>query len=92
VTRNDRARLGQPQRQEALLHGPKNGTDPPTPGPGSLHTVAIRHPQKGNRFEDFARQLYLDSLAVHGSTSHTSTDDRLVPEDGILDHATLAVA
>jgi len=28
----------------ALLHGPEKWTDPPSPEPGSLHTVVIRHP------------------------------------------------
>ena len=35
---------------------------------------------------------HLDSLSVEGSTSHTSTDDHLVSEDGILHKAARAVA
>ena len=73
----------------ALLHGPEKWTYPPSPEPGSLHSVAIRHPQKGHRIEDFARQLYLDSLALHGSTSQSSTDDGLVSVHGILDNGQL---
>ena len=76
----------------ALLHGPEKWTYPPSPEQGSGHSVAVGHPQQGHRIEDLACHLRLNSLSIEGSTSHISTDDRLVPEDGILDHATLAVA
>jgi hypothetical protein len=77
---------------EALLHDSEMRTDPPSPELGSGHSVAVRHPQQGHRVKDFARQLYLDSLAVKGSTPHTSTDDRFVSVHGVLDHAALSVA
>ena len=76
----------------ALLHGSEQRTDPPSPERKSLHAVAVRHPQQGHRIEHFARQSHLDSLPVEASTSHTSTDDRLVSEDGILHQAARAVA
>ena len=76
----------------ALVHGCELKTDPPSPGRSSGHSVALGHPETGHRVEDLARQLYLNSLSIEGSTSHTSTDDRLVSVDGILDHAALAVA
>ncbi len=66
------------------MHGSELKTDPPSPGPSSRHSVALRHPKVGHRIENLTRELYLDSLAVEGPTSHTSTDDRLVPVDGIL--------
>ncbi len=80
------------RHRAALLHGSKKRTDPPSPGPESTYSVALRHPETGHCVEDHAHQLYLNSLSIEGSTSHTSTDDRLVSEDGILDHAALAVA
>ncbi len=58
----------------------------------SRHSVAVGHAEAGHCIEDLARQLYLDSLSIEGSTSHTSTDDRLVSEDGILYQAAPAVA
>ena len=76
----------------ALLHGLEQRTDPPSPERKSLHAVAVRHPKQGHRVENLARQMHLNSLSVDGSTSHTSTDDRLVSEDGILHQAALAVA
>ena len=76
----------------ALVHGSEMRTDPPSTEWGSLYSVAVRHPKQGHRIEDLARQLYLHSLALQGSTSHPSTDDRLVSEDGILHEAALAVA
>ena len=78
--------------QGALLHGSGLGKYPPSPEPGLGHSVAVGHPQQGHRIEDLARQLHLDSLSVEGSTSHSSTDDRLVSEDGILHQAPRAVA
>ncbi len=56
----------------------------PLPERISRHSVAVRHPEVGHRIENLARELYLDSLANGGPTSHASTDDRLVPVDGIL--------
>ncbi len=49
--------------------------------------VILRH-----EVENLARHLHLNSLSVQGSTSHTSTDDRLVSVHGILDQAPLTVA
>ena len=63
---------------------PNKDRPPPAPERTSGHSVAVRHPEVGHRIEDLTRELYLDSLAVEGPTSHTSTDDRLVPVDGIL--------
>ena len=54
--------------------------------------MAVRHAEAGHRVENFARQLHLNALPSQGSTSHTSTDDRLVSVHGVLDHAALAVA
>ena len=68
------------------------GKYPPSPEPGLGHSVAVGHPRQGHRIEDLARQLHLDSLSVEGSTSHSSTDDRLVPVHGILHQASRAVA
>ena len=65
----------------AWVHGSELRTDPPSPERKSLHSAAVGHSETGHRVEDLARQLYLDSLSVEGSTSHTSTDDRLVPVD-----------
>jgi hypothetical protein len=76
----------------ALLHGSEVRTDSPSPERESRHSVAGRHPKQGHRVEDLTRELYLDALAVEGSTSHTSTDDCLVTEDGILHEAPGAVA
>ena len=75
----------------ALLHGSELRTDPPSPELGSGHSATVGHPETGHRIEDPARQLYFNALPGEGSTSHTSTDDRLVPVDSILDHAALAV-
>ena len=69
----------------ALVHGSELRTDPPSPERSSGHPVTLGHPETGHRVEDLTRELYLDSLAVEGPTSHTSTDDRLVTEDCILD-------
>ena len=52
----------------------------------------VRHPKVGHRIENLTRELYPDSLAVEGPTSHTSTDHHLVAEDGVFGLATLAVA
>jgi hypothetical protein len=70
-----------------LLHGSDWGTDPPSPGLGSDHSVAFGHAETGHRIANFGRELHLDSLALEGATPHTSTDDRLVSEDGILHQA-----
>jgi len=75
-----------------LLHGSDLGTDPPSPELGSGHSVAVGHPQQGHRIEDLACHLRLNSLSIEGSTSHTSTDDRLESVHGILHQATCAVA
>jgi hypothetical protein len=45
---------------------------PQSPGRRSRDSVAVEHPEPGHGVEDLARQLYLDSLSVEGSTSHTS--------------------
>ncbi len=68
------------------------GQIPRPPEQGSFHSVAVWHPEMSHRVEDPGRKLYLNSLAVEGPTSHTSTDDRLVSEDGILHQAARAVA
>ena len=73
------------------MHGSELRT-PPSPERGSRRSVAVRHPEKGHRVEDLARQLYLNSLSSETSTSHPSTDDRLVTVHGVLHHAALAVA
>ncbi len=78
--------------QPALVHGSELRTDPASPERGSLRSVAVRHAETGHRVEDLARQLYLNSLSSEGSTSHRSTDDRLVTVHGVLHHAALAVA
>lgn len=75
----------------ALLHGSEVRTEPPSPEQKSHHSVAVGHPQTDHRIEDLARQLYFNALPSEGSTSHASTDNRLVPVDSILDHAALAV-
>ena len=67
------------------------GQIPRSPERDSRHFVAVRHPETGHRVEDFARQLNLNSLSIQGSTSHTSTDERLVSVHGILDRAARAV-
>lgn len=74
------------------MRGSELRADPPSPESGSRDSVTVRHAEAGHRIENLTRELYLDSLAVEGPTSRTSTDDRLVPEDGILDHAAFAVA
>lgn len=66
-------------------------TDSPSHERRSGHSAAVGHPQTDHRIEDLARQLYFNALPIEGSTSHTSTDDRLVSVDSILDHAALAV-
>ena len=71
--------------QAALLHGSELGTDPPSPERESRHSVGVGYPEQGHRIEDLARRPYLDSLSVEGSTSHTSTDDRLVSVHRVLD-------
>ena len=76
----------------ALVHGSESRADSPVPRAGSRHSVAVRHPETGHRVEDLARQLYLNSLSSEGSTSHPSTDDRLVTVHGVVHHAALAVA
>ena len=63
------------QSNVALVHGSELGTDPPSPRARSLDAVAVRHAETGHRIEDLARQLYLSSLPIQGSTSHTSADD-----------------
>ncbi len=78
------------------------GDEDRTPVPrerGSLHSVAVRHPETGHRVEDpsreqdlHSREQDLHSLASEGSTSHPSTKDRFVPVDGILHHGPPAVA
>ncbi len=88
----DASLASRPRSGAALVHGSELRTDPPSPERKLLHAVAIRHPKQGHRVEDPARELHLDSLSVEGSTSHTSTDERLVSEDRILHHAALAVA
>ena len=79
------------RQQGALLHGSELRTDPPSPELGSGHSATVGHPKTGHRIEDLARQLYFNALPSEGSTSHTSSDDRLVPVDSILDHTALAV-
>ena len=64
----------------------------PLPRAGSGHSVTVWHAEAGHGVEDFARQLSLVSLTIKGSTSHSSTDDRLVSVHGILNHAALTVA
>ncbi len=71
---------------------PELRTDSPSPERESGHAAAVGHTETGHRIEDFGRDLHLDSLSVEGSTSHASTDDRVVPEDGILHHGPPAVA
>ncbi len=80
------------QKRGALVHGSELRTDAPSPERGSRHSVAVGHTETGHRVEDLARQLHLDSLSSEGSTSHPSTDDRLVTVHGVLYHAALAVA
>ena len=63
----------------------------PVPQLASGHSVAVRHPETGHRVENLARQLDLNSLPLEASTSHTSTDDRLVSIHGILDQAASAM-
>ena len=75
----------------ALVHGSEMRADPPSPERRSSHSVAVGHAETGHRIENLARQLHLNSLSIEGSTSHASTDDRLVSIHGILDHAALAV-
>ena len=58
---------------------PELKTGSPSPERESGHSVAVRRPKQGHRIEDLARQLYLDALSAEGATSHTSTDDGLVP-------------
>ncbi len=74
-----------------MVHGPELGKGPPSPERESRRSVAVRHPETGHCVEDLACQLYLNSLSVEGPTSHTSTDDRFVSVNGVLDHAALAV-
>ena len=74
------------------MHGSELRADPPSPEPGSRHSVAVRHPKTGHRVQDLARQLNLNLLSIQSSTSHTSTDDRLVAAHGVLDYAAFAVA
>ena len=74
------------------MHGSELGTDAPSRKRRSDHSAAVGHPQTDHRIEDLARQLYFNALPSDGSTSHTSTDDRLVPVHGILDQAARAVA
>ena len=74
------------------MHGSELRADPPSPERRSRHSVAVRHPETGHRIENPARQLHLSSLPREGSTSHTSTDDRLVSMDRVLDHTALAKA
>ena len=74
------------------MHGSELKTDSRSPERGSGHSVAVWHAEAGHRVEDHTREPHLNSLPIQSSTSHTSADDRLVPEDGILDHAALAVA
>ena len=52
-------------------------------GEDGLERITDRRSKR--RIEHSARQLHLDSLSVEASTSHSTTDDRLVSEDGILD-------
>ncbi len=52
----------------------------------------MRKPKQGHCVEDAARELHLDTLAFHRTKFHASTDDCLVPVDGVLHHAALAVA
>ena len=59
---------------------------------GNWHSVAVGHPEVGHSVEYPARQLYFNSLSVEGSASHSSTDDRLVSENGILHQTARAVA
>jgi hypothetical protein len=46
---------------EAFLHGSMKRTDPPSPGPGSGHSVAVGHAKIGHPVEGIARQLDLNS-------------------------------
>ena len=79
------------QVDAALLHGSKQRTNPPVPRLGSSQLVAVRDPETDHRVENLARQLSLISLSVKGTTSHTSTDDRLVSVHGVLNQTALAV-
>ena len=76
----------------ALVHGSAQRTEPPSPGPGSRHAVAVRHPKAGHRIENLTSEVYLDSLARQCTRSHTSADDRLVSKHCILNKAAPAVA
>jgi hypothetical protein len=81
-----------PSAEVALLHGSGESTGPPSPKLGSPHSVAVRHPEQRHRIEGLDRQLHLNALPSEGSTSHTSTNDRLVPADGVLNQAPPTVA
>ena len=70
----------------------RNEDRSPVPRAGSRHSVAVGHPETDHRIEDLARQLHFEALSSEGSTSHTSTDDRLVSVDGVLHQAARAVA
>jgi hypothetical protein len=48
---------------------------PQSPGRRSRDSVAVEHPEPGHGVEDLARQLYLDSLSVEGSTSEPVNDN-----------------
>ena len=74
------------------MHGSEQRTDLPSPERRSRDSVAVRHPKASHRVENTARELHLHALALKGSTSHASADDRLVSVDSILDQAAPAVS
>jgi len=74
------------------VHGSELSPGFPFPERELPHSVAVGHTETGHRVENAARELHLRPLSLHCAAPHASANDRLVPEDGILDHGAHTVA